>query len=64
MKRRRVAVSLTPQAFEALQVLLWQGLHGPTMAEVAERLLCEGIQQAIQRGLLKGSDLQETTTHG
>ena len=58
-KRVRLYCSTSPQVSEAVERLLWQGLHGSTRSEVVERLICQAVELNIVRGHLKHDQLSE-----
>lgn len=58
-KRIRLYCTATPQINEAVEALLWQGLHGRTRSEVVERLLAQAVELNIIRGHLKHEQLSE-----
>lgn len=55
----KVSATVSPQIGEAIDVLLWQGLHGSTRAEVVKRLLAQAVELQIVRGHLKHEQLSE-----
>jgi hypothetical protein len=63
-KRIRLYCTGSPQMSEAVELLLWQGLHGSTRSEVIERLICQAVELNIVRGHLKHEQLSEPTQTG
>jgi len=63
-KRVRLQCTATLQISEAIEKLLWGGLHGKTRSEVVERLLCEAVLAKIDNGELKVDDIREQTAEG
>jgi hypothetical protein len=58
-KRVRLSCTTSAQVSEAIEALLWQGIHGRTRAEVVERLICQALCQKVRQGLIRLEDLQE-----
>ena len=50
-KQRRIRITLTTseQVSEALTALVSLGLYGSSVAEAAERLVCEGLRNDLKR---------------
>ena len=63
MSRPRLSFTTSPQVSEAIEALLWQGLHGRTRAEVVERLVCRALDELLEVGRLKLEQLQERPRH-
>lgn len=61
MSKGRVRLSCTVplQIGEAVELLLWGGLHGNNRAEVVSRLVSNAVVQLIRDGYIKASELQE-----
>lgn len=61
MSKSRVRLSCTVplQIGEAVELLLWGGLHGGNRAEVVSRLISNAVVQLIRDGYIKASELQE-----
>ena len=64
LRKIRIYCTASPQVAEAVQVLLWAGLHGSTRSEVIERLICQAVELNIVRGHLKHEQLSEPTQTG
>lgn len=58
-KSVRISSTVTPQVGEAIECLLWQGLHGSTRSEVIARLVCQAVELNIVRGHLRHDQLTE-----
>jgi hypothetical protein len=58
-RRVRLYCTTSPQVAEAVQALLWAGLHGSTRSEVVERLICRAVELNIIRGHLTHAQLNE-----
>lgn len=56
---KSLSCTVTPQIAEAIERLLWGGLHGNTRAEVARRLVSDAILRVIKEGYLKMEDITE-----
>jgi hypothetical protein len=48
-KSKRITFTTTPQVYEALQNLVRLGLHGTSIADASERLVCEGLRGDLRR---------------
>lgn len=46
-RAKRVTFTPHPKLLEMLEELTTYGLYGRTVAEVAERLVCRGIEQVV-----------------
>jgi len=57
--RIKLSASVSPQIGEAVECLLWQGLHGSTRSEVVRRLLEQAVELQIVRGHLRHDQLSE-----
>lgn len=58
-KSVKVSCSVSPQVGEAVECLLWQGLHGSTRSGVVRRLLEQAVELQIVRGHLRHDQLTE-----
>lgn len=63
-KSVRISSTVTPQVDEAINALLWQGLHGATRSQVVARLLCQAVELNIVRGHLSHEQLNEPKPKG
>lgn len=57
--RKHLACTVTPQVYEGVTALLWQGLHGNTRAEVVQRLIADAILEKIRVGFIRMEDIQD-----
>lgn len=57
--RIRLACTATAQMGEAIELLLWGGLHGRTRADVVERLLSQAICTLVHDGYIDIREIQE-----
>jgi hypothetical protein len=50
-KQQRIRITLTTsrQVIDALEALVSLGLYGSTVAEAAERMVCEGLRNDLKR---------------
>lgn len=48
MKTRRITITLHPRAHAALEQLLRRGLHGTSVAGVAEGFVYAGLREAFE----------------
>lgn len=60
LKSVRITITTTPAVVRYLQALVPLGLHGSSVAEVAERLICEGLRGKV--AVLEKQLLTETQT--
>jgi hypothetical protein len=49
-RQQRMNIALSPQGFDALEVLLGTGLFGHSRADVAQRLVCERLRELTLQG--------------
>lgn len=59
-KQQRVRITFTtsPEVVQALTGLVSLGLYGSTVADAAERLVCEGLRNDLKRKRAKAVDPQ------
>jgi hypothetical protein len=58
-KLAKLSCAVSPQVAEAVECLLWQGLHGSTRSEVVRRLIEQAVELQIVRGHLRHDQLNE-----
>lgn len=54
---RRITIATTPQVQKILDRLVGEGLHGKTIAEVAERLLSERLREFVDQKKIPSNEL-------
>lgn len=57
--RVKITVKISPQVSQALDALLWAGLHGDSREAVVERLICDRIMTLLRKGTLRREDIWE-----
>lgn len=57
--RVRLSCTATAQIGEAIEVLLWGGLHGNNRSEVVQRLISDAICRLAHEGYIDIRELQE-----
>lgn len=57
-KQQRIRITLTTsrQVVDALEALVSLGLYGSTVAEAAERMVCEGLRNDLKRKRIAALD--------
>jgi len=58
-KRVRLSCTVTAQIGEAVERLLWSGLHGNNRAEVVNRLVSDSVVRLIRDGYITVEEIQE-----
>ena len=58
-RQQRMNIALSPQGFDALEVLLGTGLFGHSRADVAQRLVCDRLRELAVEGWLPSFDVRE-----
>lgn len=58
-KSVKVSTIVSAPVGEAIECLLWQGLHGSTRSEVVRRLIEQAVELQIVRGHLRHDQLTE-----
>ncbi len=58
-RQQRMNIALSPQGFDALEVLLGTGLFGHSRADVAQRLVCDRLRELAVEGWLPMFHIRE-----